>query len=412
MLSRKAGRLFIDGVSAESLAARFGTPLYAYSERDVIERYDALRSAFSQDKPLICYAMKANSNRAIVRLIARRGGGADIVSGGELIRALRAGVPPERIVFSGVGKTASELALGIAKGVLTFNVESQEELDALEAVAKRLRKRAPVSVRLNPDVNPRTHPHITTGLAHNKFGVEKTQALKLFEKAAASRWLTVKGIQCHIGSQIVDVEPYTLTARSVALMARELSRRGIALELVDLGGGIGVSYRDGEKELPLKKLAAAVYGSLGGAKPPRLVLEPGRYLVADSGVLLSRVLYRKKTSKRRFVIVDAAMNDLARPALYDAYHPIEVASRRPGPLTTVDVVGPVCESTDFLARQRKLPPCEPGDVIAVLKAGAYGFAMSSQYNSRPRAAEVLVSAGKARLIRRRETMEDLTRHEL
>ncbi len=407
MIQRKQGRLLLDGLSAEALARRFGTPLYVYSEDAIAARYAALERAFKPRRPLICYAMKANSNRAVIGLLARRGAGADIVSGGELLRALAAGVPAGRIVFSGVGKTAEELELGIRKGVLTFNVESEAELRALESAAKRLRRRAPISVRLNPDVDAKTHPHITTGLADNKFGVEKPQALRLYDQAARSPWLQPKGIQCHIGSQIVSVRPYAQAVRSVAAVVAHLGRKGIRLDLIDMGGGFGINY-DSETELDLARLAKALEPLPEG---PRLLLEPGRFLVADAGVLLTRVLYEKKTSRRTFVIVDAAMNDLARPALYDAYHPIEPASARAGAKRRVDVVGPVCESGDFLARGRRLGPTAEGDVLAVLKAGAYGFAMSSQYNSRPRAAEALIARGRARLIRRRETWEDLVRHE-
>ena len=408
MIESRRGLLRIEDVEAAALARRFGTPLYVYSKRTLLSRYEALRRAFRPLRPLICYAMKANSNRAVVALLARRGAGADVVSGGELLRALAAGVPAERIVFSGVGKTVEELELGLKKGVLTFNVESSQELQVLEAVARRLKRRAPVSMRLNPNVDPHTHPYITTGLAHNKFGVERPQALDLCEKAAGSAWLQVKGIQCHIGSQISAVAPYARAARAVAGLSKELEKRRIAIELVDMGSGFGISYQN-EKELSLPRFAAALTRII----PSRfkLLLEPGRCLIADAGVLLTRVLYTKKTSRRRFVIVDAGMNDFARPALYHAYHPIKPVAVRGGPLRRVDVVGPVCESGDFLALDRLLPPVARGDVLAVLKTGAYGFAMSSQYNSRPRAGEVLVDAGQARLIRRRERFADLTRHE-
>ena len=391
-----------------SLARRFGTPLFVYDARAIEARFEVLRAAFAARSPLICYAMKANSNRAIVRLLAKRGAGADIVSGGELLRALAAGVPAERIVFSGVGKTAEELALGLKKGVLTFNVESMGELLALESEARRLKRRAPVSVRLNPDVDPKTHPHITTGLKHNKFGVERSEALRLYEKAAGSRWLQVKGLQCHIGSQITAVSPYAEMATAVTDLVKELARRRIMMDLIDVGGGLGVTYKD-EPAMPLKRLAASLDRLL--PRGPRLLLEPGRFLVAQAGTLLTRVLYVKKTASRTFAIVDAAMNDLARPALYDAWHPVAAVAPRRGKPQRVDVVGPVCESGDFLARDRMLPPLRPGDLLAIGGAGAYGFAMSSQYNSRPRAAEVLVDGAKAKLVGRRETLKDLVRRE-
>jgi diaminopimelate decarboxylase len=398
----------MDRRTLSRLARAHGTPLYVYDAEAVTARFRALEDAFRTRAPLICYAMKANSNRAVVALLARQGAGADIVSGGELLRALAAGVPAERIVFSGVGKTKEEQELGIRKKVLTFNVESMPELDSLQEVARRLKRRAPISVRLNPDVDPKTHPHITTGLKHNKFGVDRAQALKIYAKAAASRWLAVKGVQCHIGSQITDTAPFEKAARELGDLVRELGRRRIAIELIDIGGGLGVTYKD-EPPLPLAPLAAAVDRLL--PRGPRLLLEPGRYLVAEAGVLVTRALYVKRGAAKTFVIVDAAMNDLARPALYDAYHPIEPLAPRRGTPSAVDVVGPVCESGDFLARDRRLPPVRAGDLLAVRGAGAYGFAMSSQYNSRPRAAEVLVDGSGARLIRARETLKDVVARE-
>lgn len=405
------GTLKIDGVSAEALARRFDTPLYVYSAGTVRDRLEALRRAFRAREPLICYALKANSNRALCGVLARAGAGADIVSRGELARALRAGFEPGKVVFSGVGKTEEEMTLGLRAGLLTFNVESSEELDALARVAGRLKKRAPVSVRVNPDVNARTHPHITTGRAENKFGVETEEAIALYRRAARDARLRVVGVQSHIGSQIVDVAPYKRAAESVARTMRRLEGMGIRLSHVDIGGGIGITYKD-ETPLALRTLARVIEDAFAPWPDARLLLEPGRYLVADAGVLLTRVLYRKKTTKRRFVIVDAAMTDLPRPALYDAWHPVEAVKPRKGRRELADVVGPVCESGDFLARGRPLPPLERGDLLAVRKAGAYGFAMSSQYNSRPRAAEVLVDGGKARLARRRETLRDLDAPEL
>lgn len=383
----------------ETLAARFGTPLYVYDADLIRARFRKLRRAFSSRDPLLCYALKANTNGAVCRLLAREGAGADIVSGGELRRALAAGFRAERIVFSGIGKTQEELALALKAGVLTLNVESAAELAAIEGVARRLKRAAPISVRLNPNVDAGTHPHITTGLAYNKFGVEEKEAAALLARAEAHPWLKAKGIQCHIGSQIGSAAPYAKAARAVERLAK-----GRGLELVDLGGGFGV-----EADFPVEALARLLKNVVPRA---RLLLEPGRYLVADAGTLLTRVLYRKATSKRRFVIVDAAMNDLMRPALYGAEHPIAAVKARKGPREKVDVVGPVCETGDFLARQRTLPPLLPGDLLAVGQAGAYGFSMSSQYNSRPRAAEVLVEGGRARLVRRRETWKDLVRHEL
>ncbi|MCR4297069.1 MAG: diaminopimelate decarboxylase, partial [Elusimicrobia bacterium] len=380
-----------------SLARRYGTPLYVYDAAVVRDRYRALRRAFTRPA-LVCYALKANSSRALSAVLALEGAGADIVSGGELRRALRAGFRPSRIVFSGVGKTEEELAAGLRAGVKAFNVESAEELDALARVAGRLKKRAPVSIRLNPDIHARTHPHITTGRAENKFGVETAEALALYRRASRDARLRVAGVQCHIGSQIISLAPYRRAAAAVAALSAYLKGRGIRLDFADLGGGLGISYKD-ETPLDPRALVKTLEGAFSGQPELELLVEPGRYLVADAGLLLTKVLYRKVTSKRRFVIVDAAMTDLPRPALYDAWHPVEVVAPRKGKKTMADVVGPVCESGDFLARQRPLPPLERGDLLAVLKAGAYGFAMSSQYNSRPRAAEVLVDGGKTRLAR-------------
>ena len=393
-----------------ALARRYGTPLYVYSAGTVRDRYRALQGAFTRPV-LVCYALKANSSKAVAAVLAREGAGADIVSGGELGRALRAGFAPRRIVFSGVGKTEEEMAAGLRAGVKAFNIESAEELDALARVAGRLKKIAPVSVRLNPDINARTHPLITTGRAENKFGVETREALALYRRAALDPRLRVTGVQCHIGSQITSLAPYRRAAAAVASLAATLKKQGIPLDFADLGGGLGISYKD-ETPLDPRELVRTLEKAFADQPELELLVEPGRYLVADAGLLLTKVLYRKQTSKRRFIIVDAAMTDLPRPALYNAWHPVQVVAPRRGKKTMADVVGPVCESGDFLARQRPLPPLERGDLLAVLKAGAYGFAMSSQYNSRPRAAEVLVDGGKARLARRRETYADLTRGEI
>ncbi|MEK7234159.1 MAG: diaminopimelate decarboxylase, partial [Elusimicrobiota bacterium] len=349
--------------------------------------------------------------KAVASVLAREGAGADIVSGGELCRALGAGFRPARIVFSGVGKTQEEMAAGLRAGVKAFNVESSEELDALARVAGRLKKRAPVSIRLNPDIDAGTHPHITTGRAENKFGVEAAQARALYRRAAADSRLRVAGIQCHIGSQITSPAPYSRAAAAVAGLVASLKEQGIALDFADMGGGLGISYKD-ETPLNAKDLALTIEKAFAGLPDLELLVEPGRYLVADAGLLLTKVLYRKRTSKRRFVIVDGAMTDLPRPALYNAWHPVLVIAPRRGKKVIMDIVGPVCESGDFLARQRLLGPLQRGDLLAVLKAGAYGFSMSSQYNSRPRAAEVMVDGGKARLARRRETYRDLTRGEI
>jgi diaminopimelate decarboxylase len=402
--------LEIEGLPAAALARRFGTPVFIYSRSAILSRLERLRRAFSRPGTSICYALKANPNRAVCRVLSEAGAGAEVVSGGELVRALAAGFQPGRIVFSGVGKTADEMDLGLRRAILTFNVESAEELEALERAARRRRRAARFSVRLNPDVKARTHPHVTTGRAENKFGVESAQALELARRGRDSRWLSFQGLHCHIGSQMQELGPFKRAVAAVVLLLRRLQAEGIPFSLVDMGGGLGVSY-DGERELDCAELARTMAREFSPWPHARLLVEPGRYLVADAGFLLTRVLYRKQTSRRRFVIVDAAMNDLARPSLYGAFHPIAPVRPRRGPARRVDVVGPICESGDFLARQRFLAPVEPGDVLAVGMAGAYGFAMSSQYNSRPRAAEVLVEKGRARLVRRRETVADIVRAE-
>ncbi|MEK7382282.1 MAG: diaminopimelate decarboxylase [Elusimicrobiota bacterium] len=396
----------LGGVSARSLARRYGTPLFVYSAAIARDRLSALRRAFTRREVLICYALKANPNRALGRVLAHAGAGADIVSGGELLRAARAGFPPSKTVFSGVGKTESEMAAALRAGILSFNLESAEEMEVLARAAGRLKRCAPVSVRLNPDIDAGTHPHITTGRAENKFGVETMEALALYRKASRDPRLRVVGIQCHIGSQITTLAPYRRAAACVAGMVSRLAALGIRLDFADLGGGLAVTYED-ERPFSLRAFARTIEPAFAPWPELRLLLEPGRYLVADAGILLTSVLYRKKTTKKNFIIVDGAMTDLPRPALYGAWHPVEAVAPRRGRKKTADIVGPVCESGDFLARNRRLPPLERGDLLAVGKAGAYGFSMSSQYNSRPRAAEVLLDGRRVLLARRRETVKDI-----
>jgi diaminopimelate decarboxylase len=405
----RGGDLHAEDVRLADLADRLGTPLYVYSGAKIERQFDRFDRAFDALPHTICFAMKANSNLSVVALLARRGAGADIVSGGELYRALQAGVPPARILFSGVGKTDEEIAAALRAGILMFNVESAEEMDAIHRVARRLRRRAPVSVRVNPDVAVDTHHHITTGKAENKFGVHLREAEALYRRAAKMPWLTVVGIQAHIGSQILDVRPYGATLDKLLTLIDRLAKTGIVIQNLDLGGGLGVVYKN-EKSPDPADLAAQILPSLRG-RNLRLFFEPGRFLVAESGCLLTRVLYRKEPGHKNFVIVDAAMNDLARPALYDAHHPIWPLRKRAASSYAADVVGPICESGDYLAKARSLPRPKPGDLLAVMAAGAYGFTMSSQYNSRPRAAEVLVSGKKWWVVRERETIQDLVRLE-
>ena len=401
--------LWVEGVKAADLAARLGTPLYVYSAAKIRSQFERFDRAFGAFPHTICYAMKANSNLGVLSHLARLGAGADIVSGGELFRALKAGVPPARIVFSGVGKTENEMAAALKAGILMFNIESAEEMDALERVAKRTRKAAPVSVRVNPNVVVDTHHHITTGKAENKFGVSAADAEALYHKAARSPWLRVTGIQAHIGSQLLDVRPYGETLDKLLALVDRLEKAGIFFHVLDIGGGLGVVYKN-ERSPDPADLAALLLPKLAG-RNLRLFFEPGRFLVAESGCLLTRVLYRKEPGHKNFVIVDAAMNDLARPALYDAHHPLWPLRKMPLGNYVADVVGPICESGDCLAKARSVPRPQPGDVWAIMAAGAYGFSMSSQYNARPRAAEILVLGKKHWVVRARESWADLIRGE-
>jgi diaminopimelate decarboxylase len=409
--ARRDGVLVCDGVSLVEAAQQFGTPLYVYSAQAIRDAYLAYDRAFAAVPHRVCYAVKANGANAILRLIASLGGGADIVSGGELLAALRAGFTPERIVFSGVGKTDDEIALGLETGVAELNAESEAEIERIAEIAARLGRRAPLSLRVNPDIDPGSHPYISTGLSQNKFGVDIRIAEEILGRARSRPSLDVVGVQCHIGSQILDLEPLAAAARELAALARRLLAAGFALQTIDFGGGLGVDYQDGGPGPSPGALAAKVLPLLEGL-PLTLLLEPGRFLIARAGVLLTRVLYLKQNRGKRFVIVDAGMNDLLRPSLYQAVHRIEPVAAKGGATIGVDVVGPVCETGDFFARGRELEPVVRGDLLALLDAGAYGFVMASNYNMRPRPAEVLVDAGAARLVRRREAFDDLVRTEL
>jgi diaminopimelate decarboxylase len=397
------------GVSLESLARRFDTPLYVYSADQMVARLRLFQRALAGREHLVCYAVKANSALAILKLLSQNGAGFDIVSGGELERVLAAAPDAVgRVVFSGVGKTAAEIDLALKTGILQFNVESEAELKLLAARARKFKIRARFALRVNPDVFADTHPYISTGLREHKFGIDIRRALGIYKAAANDRWLQAHGVSVHIGSQIRSAAPFGAAIERVSKLVQQLAREGIALEAIDAGGGLGIDYHAGAFDAAAKveEYAAALDHALGGFKG-RLLIEPGRFLVAQAGALLTRVLYVKRNGKKTFVIVDAAMNDLIRPALYQAWHEIVPVRPRAGKSRIVDVVGPVCETGDFFARDRKLVPVEPGDLVALLDAGAYGMAQSSNYNTRPRPAEVLVEGNNARLIRRRESMEDL-----
>ncbi len=402
------GTLHAEDVALTAIAARFGTPCYVYSRAALEARYRQYADAFAGTPHLVCYAMKANSNLAVLDVFARLGCGFDIVSGGELARVLAAGGDPAKVVFSGVGKTESEMEAALAARILCFNVESAAELEVLNAVAGRLGATAPVSFRVNPDVDPRTHPYIATGLKESKFGVAFDDAPALYRHAATLPHVAVRGIDCHIGSQITDLPAYAEATARMLELVDGLEADGIRLDHVDLGGGIGIRYRD-EVTIDPRDYARAVRGQFRD-RPHKLLFEPGRFLVGDAGVLLTRVLYLKPGDGHHFAIVDAAMNDLIRPALYDAWHAVDAVRPRAGAARHWQIVGPICESGDFLARDRELV-LAPGDLLAVRGAGAYGFAMSSNYNSRPRACEVMVDGARAHLIRPRETLADLFAHE-
>jgi diaminopimelate decarboxylase len=406
---QKDSPLHCGEVSLELLARRYGTPLYVYSADQIAERLSLFQRALKGREHLVCYAVKANSALAILKLLAARGAGFDIVSGGELERVLAAA--PEaagRVVFSGVGKTAAEIDLALNAGILEFNVESEAELALLAARARKLKRVARFALRVNPDVFADTHPYISTGLREHKFGIDIRQAMRIYQSAVGNRWLEAHGVSVHIGSQIRSAEPFGKAMERVSRLVGQLKHEGIVLKAVDAGGGLGIDYHGGAFDAAAKvaEYAAAVEKALAGFEG-RLLLEPGRFLVAQAGALVARVLAVKRNGKKTFVITDAAMNDLIRPALYQAHHEIVPVRPRAGRVSAVDVVGPVCETGDFFARDRKLKPLEPGDLVALLDAGAYGMAQSSNYNTRMRPAEVLVEGAKARLIRRRETMADL-----
>jgi diaminopimelate decarboxylase len=410
----KDGELWCEDVPLGPLAEQVGTPAYVYSARTVRDHVTRIREAFAATKPLVCYAVKANANLALLEIARKAGTGFDIVSEGELRRVLAVGADPKKVVFSGVGKTDDEMAFALETGILMFNVESEEELEALAAVAGRMKKRAGVAIRVNPDVDPKTHRYISTGKKESKFGVDIERGAALARRALASKSLVLKGIQCHIGSQITTAEPYAAAVKKTVALALELKREAPQLAWLDMGGGFGIHYKD-ESAPPLTAYAAAVEPVVKGTGL-KLILEPGRVVVGNAGALLTRVLFNKQGGEKRFVIVDAGMNDLIRPSLYGGWHRIwPVTGEPPPPLGVTpahplaDVVGPVCESGDFLAQDRPLPPVKRGDLLAVMSAGAYGMTMASNYNDRRRPPEVLVDGDTWSVVRARESYRDLVR---
>ncbi len=398
------GTLCAEGVPLPQIAAAHGTPCYVYSRAALLARLEEFRQALAGRDALVCYAVKANSNLAILNLFARAGAGFDIVSGGELARVVAAGGDPSRVVFSGVGKSADEMRQALAMGIFCFNVESAAELERLNDIAGQVVKRASIALRVNPDVDPKTHPYISTGLRGNKFGVAYGEALALYRHARALPHVDIAGIACHIGSQLLDPAPAAEAADKILTLTDRLAAEGIALRHLDLGGGIGIRYRD-ETPPSVAGYLAPILAKLAGRKE-KILFEPGRALVGNAGILLTRIEHLKHGEEKNFAIVDAAMNDLMRPALYDAWHDILPVGQGASDTTEYEVVGPVCESGDFLGHARALAVAE-GDLLSIMSAGAYGMAMSSNYNTRPRAAEVIVDGDQAFVVRERETIEQL-----
>ena len=405
--SYREHRLHCEDIALDTLAQRYGTPLYVYSRRAIEAAYQAYASALSGRNALVCYAVKANSNLAVLDVLARCGAGFDIVSGGELARVLAAGGDAGKVVFSGVGKSEAEIEIALNAEVACFNVESAPELDRIDAVARRLRKRARVALRVNPDIDAKTHPYISTGLKNNKFGVAYADTLALCRVAAAKPALELVGLGCHIGSQVTEIAPYVEAADRILDLADSLARESVTLRHIDLGGGLGIRYQN-ESPPRASELIEALLARLDarGHRDKTVIFEPGRSIVGNAGVLLTRVEYLKPGESKNFAIVDAAMNDLIRPAMYDAWMNVLPVAPRADGAKTYDVVGPVCESADWLARDRELA-LRPGDLLAIASAGAYAMAMSSNYNSRPRPAEVMVDAARPHCVRRRETIGEL-----
>ncbi len=399
------GELFCENVPVRKIVEVTGTPVYIYSAKTIKRHFKVFDSAFNEIPHLVCYSVKANSNLAVLKLLGNLGAGADIVSGGELKRVLKAGISPEKVVFSGVGKTPQEIEFALSQDILMFNVESPAELFILEEVAKKLGKKARFSLRVNPNVDPKTHPYISTGLKKNKFGIPEEEVMELYLKTKNSPYLEAVGIDAHIGSQLTLLSPFIDALKHLKTLWKELIDAGFNLRYLDLGGGLGIVYKDEEPPLP-QEYAEAIIKEIKEIQAV-LILEPGRVIVGNAGILVTRVLYIKKNGEKKFVIVDAGMNDLIRPSFYNAYHEIVPVFQKEDKKEVVDVVGPICESGDFFAKDRELPVFSSGDLMAIMSAGAYGFVMSSNYNTRPRPPEVLVIDDRFYIVRKRETVEDL-----
>jgi diaminopimelate decarboxylase len=402
--------LYCEDVPVSEIARDVGTPFYLYSHATLRQHFKAFDGAFQDIEHLTCFSMKSNSSLAILRLFAQQGGGVDIVSGGELYRALKAGVNPQKIVYSGVGKRTEDLEYALKSDILLFNVESSQEILRLNEVARSLGKRAPIAIRVNPDIDPQTHPYISTGLRENKFGIDISKALEEYTRAATLGNLSISGVSCHIGSQLTQVSPFVDALRLLQELIKKLGQAGLGITYLDLGGGLGITYDKEEPPHP-KEYAAALKQELG-MEDMILILEPGRVIMGNAGILVTQVLYTKTTHEKDFIIVDAAMNDLIRPSLYGSYHGIQPVKMGERQKVRADIVGPICETGDFFARDREVESFEPGELMAIMSSGAYGFSMASNYNSRPRVAEVMVKGDQHYVIRARESYEDLVRGEL
>ena len=406
----QAGELYAEAVPVKRLARKYGTPLFVYSHNTLLRHFRAYTDAFNEYPHIVCFAVKANPNTAILKLFAQHGGGADIVSGGELYVSLRAGIPSKKIVYAGVGKTEDEIKYALKSKILMFNVESDDELREINRIAKTMKTKAPIALRINPDIDPGTHPYIATGLRNHKFGVPIEDALEYYRLASRLKNIRIVGIHKHIGSQITKVSPFVDALNRILLLIDKLSIQGVEIQYLDIGGGLGIPYRNEEPPVP-EDLARKLLPMLKNRRLT-LIVEPGRSIVGNAGILVTKALYRKKGENKQFVIVDAGMNDLIRPSYYNAYHHILPVLKKKRGSELCDIVGPICESSDFLAIERNLKRINQGEYLAVMGAGAYGFSMSSNYNSRPRVAEVMVRGKDHFLIRDRETYRDLTRKDM
>ncbi|MBI4685948.1 MAG: diaminopimelate decarboxylase [Nitrospirae bacterium] len=401
----KKKELYAEDVKVKKLIELYGSPLYIYSHKTLLRHFKAYNNAFGRYPHIICFALKANSNTAILRIFAKNGGGADIVSGGELYTALKAGISPKKIVYAGVGKTDDEIRFALRSKILMFNVESEDELKKINHIAGEMKTKAPIALRINPDIDPETHPYISTGLKEHKFGIPIEDAIQYYKTASRLKNIKVMGIHKHIGSQITKISPFVDALKRILILIEELTYKGVEIKYLDIGGGLGISYKDEEPPVP-KELAQHLLPLLKG-KEMTLIMEPGRSITGNAGILVTKVLYLKQGYEKEFIIVDAGMNDLIRPSLYGAYHRILPITKKKRPDTFADVVGPICESGDFLAKEREIPEVKQGEYLAVMSAGAYAFSMSSNYNSRPRPAEVLVKGKEHFLIREREAYHDI-----